>query len=152
MKNVILASLRLYKVSAHRIRSSIINHEYRLLNIILRRYRHQDRKIVLQQLTKTNLQHPALVRRLKKIVTKDFMTNAELALKVLNERVIGHRFQQHIDQANMIFTERMRRRNNKKIHFANNRPQLIVDTLVDKSKMKMLAKVKQQLKKPIRLH
>ena len=152
MKNLLLATFKWYNVNPISIRSSIINREFVLLSLILKRYRSRDRALVLEHLQTTNISHPALIRQLLRLVRKDFLNNAQVAMRILNECVSMGRFAQKIREANEVLTERLRRRKNKKQVYTTHKPSIIVDTLVDKSKMKNLERVKQQLKKSIRFY
>ena len=85
-----------------------------------------------------------------KIVTYDFIKNSELALFILKNNTHDPRFKKDIELANKVFEERVRRMTNKEEVYEKFKTKITSGIVMDKTKMKRLEQVKQQLKKPMR--
>lgn len=147
MKNLILAHFKLYEFNAEQIRINIQAKEYRLIGIGLKNYRNKVRREILHQLKNVIVKENYLHKILLAIVEKGFMKNAALAIDILNK---SSTFEEK-ELANRIYFERLRRKENKTQFHKTFRRKITKDQVLDKSKMKQLERVRQQLKKPINL-
>jgi len=152
MIKLIFVYFRLLEFSPDRIRTYLTGKEYRLLSLGLQRYDGRTRRQILKQLMATGVRSKLLFRRLIKIVKNDFLDIAELSLFVLEKSPLtDSSMEARLKKARTIYQDRRRREYNRKAFFASFTPKLD-DKIFDKSKMKQLERVRQQLKKAIRLH
>ena len=111
------------------------------------------RSQVVSQLRSVNPQDRALIRQLTQMVRKDFLGLAQSAAVLLEPilpqlgTVTRRKVQRALDQ----LRDRIRRDQNRSTVFRQLNADDLPGKLVDKSKMKQLEKVRQQLKKSIRL-
>jgi hypothetical protein len=151
MKKLLLAYLKIYKFDSRNIRESVLLREFRLISIGLKRYGNKTRKKILEQLNHVSLQNELILTHLLRIVEIDYLKNATLALEVLQKNSTKNPgFSEKIKLAKEIYKERMRRYENKSQFYTDFKVSLAGSKSLDKSKMKRLEKVRQQLKKPMR--
>ena len=108
---------------------------------------------VIDRLRTSNLKDHSLVRQLVHIVQKDFLELAQKAAALLRPILpqlngkVGKRVRQALNK----LKDRIRRDQNRKLVYQNHEIKNHAKKLIDKGKMKQLERVRQQLKKAIRL-
>lgn len=149
MLNLILASTRLYNAHFINLESCVLRQDFLVLTIILKNYPHRTRTETLKQLKKTSITSPALITELTRLVRKDSIENAELAIDLLNNHTNGYMLTEKIKRANEVYQDRTRRINNRTEFYENYQIQLDASHTLDRSKMQMLEQVRKQLKQPM---
>ena len=152
MKKSILSFLKLYSFNDATIKEAIQNKHYGLLSIGLKKYNHLVRRKILFHLRNKKFHHPSLFKTVNRIVQFDYINHAELALEIVNQNAAHYlNLKKEIQFTQSRFEERKRRFQNKRAYFKAFKPRTNIAPTVDKSKMKQLERLKQQLKKSIRL-
>ena len=153
MKNEILAFLKWYPFDPKNINESINNKEFRLINMGLRKYNFKTRSMILKVLLESNVDEVSIVRRLIIILKDDFLENAALALKILKQTTIKNaKLKTKFEEATIVYDDKIRRAKNLKLFNENYKTKPVTGMLFDKSKMKRLEIVREQLKEAIRMH
>lgn len=149
--NHLLLRLGLGQIDAPRVRRWISERDTRSLILALQHARdYRTRLLVLEQLNLSYLRDQQLVLVLARLVREDFPEVAEKALRLLQRSLYNLELTAHIQAARKVYEDRLRREANRREAYEDYRFRPENGVLVDKSKMKMLEKVKQQLKKPMR--
>lgn len=153
MIEYILALTGKMKWSTDRIRSAISGQQTSLILSIFKKGTPTQREIALHLLSNQKINHQRLLKRLMQIVESDYLVQAKLAMKILLKNEAYHPgLQNSIRKAEKILEERTRRTNNKKLTAISFHSEPYKGVLFDKSKMKNLEKVREQLKKGMRWH
>ena len=150
MINRMLIYLRLTKIDTSKINSLLQEEDYDMICLALKRSNHKIRNQLLLKLqTKKFINHHRLKKHLLRIVATDFFSVAQIAIDVLNENVKKDETR-ICEQANLIFTERLRKKKNLEEFYKNHHFKMKRKSLAQ-VEMRQLELVKNQLKKSIRL-
>lgn len=108
---------------------------------------------VVNELRITNLRDPAIIRQLIHIIQRDFLELAQKASDLLRPLLpqLNGKVRRSAQDALNKLKDRLRREQNRKIVYRKHQIKNTAKKLFDKGKMKQLERVRQQLKKAIRL-
>lgn len=137
--------------STDKIRSAVSSRQTGLILLILKKATPSKRKKTLDLLSNQKISNFRIMKRLIQIVRTDFLDQAQLALGILQKNKSYHpKLIKQIGETDKIWRERKRRTNNKKLTAISFHPEPHKVVLFDKSKMKNLERVREQLKKGMR--
>ena len=148
MLKLLQAHLGIYSLDKTRIHSIVSNRQISLIKVLLRKGKHQDRRLLLEKLLQTRFFVPEFIPPLLHILAKDSIANAEKALQILEERLSQYpKYTNRFDAARKTLQDKRRRKENRQL--VQDRFQIKNTATLDerKGQMNRLAKVKTDVKK-----
>jgi hypothetical protein len=151
MINYILALIGKKEWSTEKIRSAVSGRQVGWILLILKNGTPSQKTLALNLLSNQKVDSPRVMKTLIHIVQADFLDQAQLALEILQKNKSYHpKLSRQVFESEKILKERKRRTTNRKLTAISFHAKPHKGVIFDKSKMKNLERLRQQLKKGMR--